>query len=82
MDGIDHGTSIIEIESFSNSKRASEPAGIDQPDVGLIFFNFLDKESSIFPWVADKECGTKARGESGLRFINSDFSSSDFSGIT
>ena len=68
MHSIDDTTSIFERATFSVTKLAANPTGIDQPAVDVVLGHTLGQHLSITAWMKNNEWSTVAGGEGGDGF--------------
>lgn len=68
VDGIEDSAGVLERATFAaGGSSSTDPAGVEQPGVGLVLFDLLGKHLGVAHGVQGQEGLGKARGEGSLR---------------
>ena len=77
MDRIDDRTSEFELDAGAVAGAAAGPAGVNQPNVRLVLFDFVRQQLRVLGGMPDKERRAEAGREGGCGLSDSDFGPSD-----
>jgi hypothetical protein len=67
VDGVENGTSVLERATLAALGVAgTDPAGVEEPGVGLVLVNLVREHLGVLHWVESKEGLGEAAGEGGL----------------
>ena len=83
VDGVQDGTGVLERATLTASGGASaNPAGVEQPSIGLVLRDLLSQHGSVAHGVESQERLGEARGESGLGLSHTVLSTGHLGGVT
>ena len=81
VDGVQYGARVFEFDAFAGAVGATCPAGVDEPDVDVVFFDFFGEQFGVFGGMPNHEGRAEAGGEGGGRFGDAHFRARDFGGV-
>ena len=81
MDGVDDGAGVFEADAFADAVTAAGPAGVDQPDAGLVLLHLLRQQLGIFVRVPDQERPAETGRKSGLRLGDAHLGAGHLGGV-
>lgn len=69
VDGVENGTGVLEWAALATlSEAGTDPAGVEQPSIGLVLLNLVGEHLGVAHGVQGQEGLGEARGEGGLGF--------------
>lgn len=82
VDGVEDGTGIFEWAALATGGGSgTDPAGVQEPGVGLVLGDLVGKHAGIAHWVEGKERLGEARREGGLGFGDTVFGTGHLGGV-
>jgi len=82
MDRVNNSTRLCKTHAVTNTVSSSDPASVDEPNVGLMFRAHLSKLLGIYVRVHRQKGLTETRGEGGDGLDNSHLCTSNLGGVS
>ena len=60
MNGVDDPAGIVDADALSNAVPTSDPAGIEEPDMGMMLLDFLGEKRGVCVGMERKESFAEA----------------------
>lgn len=77
VDGVENGTGVLERATLGDARLATDPAGVDQPGIGLVLGHLFGQHGRVALGMEHEEWRAKAGGEGGLGLGNAIFGAGD-----
>lgn len=81
VDSIKDSTSVLERAALGDASLATDPAGVDQPSIGLVLRHLFSQHGSIALRVEDQEGSAEACREGSLGFNDAIFGTGDLGSV-
>jgi len=81
VNGINDSTGLGQVHALANSVLSSNPAGVDEPHLGVVFLALLGQHLSVLVGMKGEEGLTEASGEGGDGVNDTHLGTSDLGGV-